>query len=108
MAARTLPVSLDTGRVRYVPLTGRNHPVTFSATDQDKGDGRTYTATLVPNQVTEVPRPVYNLIKQKYARMQRALDVPDASDLGKRIESGDPGFTAPMTNLKMHFEFLDD
>lgn len=65
-------VALDSQR-RRVRLRGADHalPCTIS------GGGREISVTLQPNRWTDVPEEIYQMLKQKFGRAQREVEVPD-------------------------------
>ena len=64
-------VALDSGR-RRVRLRGANYalPCTVSC------DGREYSIVLQPNRWTDVPEPIYAMLKHKFGRVAER-EVPD-------------------------------
>ena len=67
-------VALDSGR-RRVRLRGASYalPCTVSC------DGREYSVTLQPNRWTDVPEPIYQMLKHKFGHVQER-EVPDWRD----------------------------
>jgi hypothetical protein len=64
-------VVLDTKR-RRVRLRGTNYPLPCTIA----GEGREYSITLQPNRWTDVPEPIYQMLKHKFGQTQER-EVPD-------------------------------